>query len=355
MRTPMRPHPFKTARQIATLAVSLALLLPQLASASDGVVEINHDTIMAAGGYPYVIQAAGSYMLTGILTPPDIDTDAIQISATDVTIDLRGFGIQFPGSGCNGLSCPQGTGRGVARISGQRATVRNGFVSGAGNDCIQLSAWSLVESVKVSGCGQDGFSLSKWGILRTSQAADCGQDGANLGGGVPVTDSVFSGNNRLSSTGLDRSGGISAGGNFCGDSSCGPAPPRRRFYLTQTAHDGSEALTACSTSFHMASMWEINDPGRLRYDTGLGRVEADSGFGPPVSNQGWIRTGVGSSGSTIAPPGQTNCFAWTSNGSVNGTLAGLTPNWSDPALVSSPWRSFSIGCFSGAPVWCVED
>ena len=31
---------------------------------------------------------------------------------------------------------------------------------------------------------------------------------------------------------------------------------RRLFYLTQTTHDGSQALTACASGYHMASLWE---------------------------------------------------------------------------------------------------
>jgi len=55
----------------------------------------------------------------------------------------------------------------------------------------------------------------------------------------------------------------------------------RKYYLTQTFHDGNEVLTACAVGYHMASLWEIQDPTSLRYDNILGFNRADSGSGPP--------------------------------------------------------------------------
>ena len=56
---------------------------------------------------------------------------------------------------------------------------------------------------------------------------------------------------------------------------------RRSFYLTKTTHTGAQALAACAEGYHMASLWEILNPSNLRYDTELGVVVGDSGFGPP--------------------------------------------------------------------------
>ena len=39
----------------------------------------------------------------------------------------------------------------------------------------------------------------------------------------------------------------------------------RKFYLTQTTHNGAQALSACAPGYHMASLWEINEP--RTYDT----------------------------------------------------------------------------------------
>ena len=86
--------------------------------------------------------------------------------------------------------------------------------------------------------------------------------------------------------------------------------PRRSFYLTQTSHTGSQALTACAEDYHMASLWEILDPSNLRYNTELGHKKADSGSGPPVA-YGFARTGREALGG--GPIGAINCHAWTSD------------------------------------------
>jgi hypothetical protein len=81
------------------------------------------------------------------------------------------------------------------------------------------------------------------------------------------------------------------------------APPHRTlrtFYVTQTTHRGNQTLTACSSGYHMASLWEIFDMSNLRYDTQLGMTAEDSGFGPPTQTLGWIRTGVGSGDGPVA-------------------------------------------------------
>ena len=72
------------------------------AFAIDGVVLINQSTVMATGGFPYVISQPGSYKLSGNLT---IDTTpagnyaplgsdvAIVIAHSNVLLDLNGFSI----------------------------------------------------------------------------------------------------------------------------------------------------------------------------------------------------------------------------------------------------------------------
>ena len=130
----------------------------------------------------------------------------------------------------------------------------------------------------------------------------------------------------------------------------------RQFYLTQTFHNGSQALTACAEGYHMASLWEIFDTSNLRYNTELGFNNADSGFGPPTGNSGWIRTGAVDNGFSV--PGFGNCNAWISASSADrGTLAALTPFWDSlNVTVITPWQSGSTsGCNQTIKVWCVQD
>ena len=129
----------------------------------------------------------------------------------------------------------------------------------------------------------------------------------------------------------------------------------RRYYLTNTAHDGNEVLTACASGFHMASLWEIQDPTDLRYDNSLGFSRADSGSGPPSGTFGWIRTGWDSDEASFT--GSSNCRAYTSDSPFGeGSVVALDRIWrSDQAGKISPWTASGGLCFEPIRVWCVQD
>jgi hypothetical protein len=137
----------------------------------------------------------------------------------------------------------------------------------------------------------------------------------------------------------------------------------RKFYLTQGQYDGSQALSACASGYHMASLWEIFDPSNLSYDTSLGVTTDDSGSGPP-NGSGWIRTGfLASNGinadGTVQVAGAANCQAWTSASSeARGTTA-LLPVYgtieNGDVTVISPWVARTATCSARPRVWCVQD
>ena len=134
----------------------------------------------------------------------------------------------------------------------------------------------------------------------------------------------------------------------------GPFAPRK-FYVTQTTHDGSQALSACANGYHMASLWEIFDTSNLRYDAQRGLTTADAGFGPPSNSIGWIRTGF--TASELSHPGVANCNAWTSDSnSALGTLVHLPDIWDSPNVTAiTPWSSIFASCSNTQRVWCVQD
>lgn len=136
----------------------------------------------------------------------------------------------------------------------------------------------------------------------------------------------------------------------------GTSDGARTFYMTTTLHDGSQAASACAAGFHMASLWEILDVSNLKYDTTLGYVREDSGFGPPGGRSGWIRTGaIPREDATV---GLANCLAWTSNDPLHsGTKVALGVSWSalTPPSPISPWTASVWACDATWPVWCVQD
>ena len=67
-------------------------LLPTCAFAVDGVVLVNQSTVMAAGGFPYVISNPGSYKLASNLSVTAA-TDGIHITTSNVSLDLNGFNV----------------------------------------------------------------------------------------------------------------------------------------------------------------------------------------------------------------------------------------------------------------------
>ena len=140
---------------------------------------------------------------------------------------------------------------------------------------------------------------------------------------------------------------------------------QRKFYLTQTQHNGSQTLTACVAGYHMASLWEIFDTSNLRYNTELGFMQSDSGFGPPSrfapgelpnNAAGWIRTGGQLFGGGVT--GQANCLVWTENSAGQlGTVVFLANLWggTQQSSVISPWVAETRGCSTAERVWCVQD
>jgi hypothetical protein len=109
-----------------TIMFPVCLVSMSLATARvyavDGVVLINQSEVLAAGGFPYHITQSGSYRLSSNLLVSSA-TDAIDISANNVTIDLNGFSI---------IQTATTSPPGKMAINGSAAnavTVRNGSIA----------------------------------------------------------------------------------------------------------------------------------------------------------------------------------------------------------------------------------
>jgi hypothetical protein len=97
------------ATTAALAGLLAALMTASPAGAVDGVIEINNARAFAGGvtpgdtpGYPVTISQPGSYRLTGELrSPTGIGIPGIDITSTDVTLDLNGFKISSSVAGCS--------------------------------------------------------------------------------------------------------------------------------------------------------------------------------------------------------------------------------------------------------------
>ena len=109
------------------LVVLAVALLPACAFAVDGVVLINQSTVMAAGGFPFVISNPGSYKLSGNLSVPAAKT-AILITTSNVSLDLNGFNVASLGP----FTVPFNTPPSGVQILGtvSNISIRNGTLVG---------------------------------------------------------------------------------------------------------------------------------------------------------------------------------------------------------------------------------
>jgi len=129
----------------------------------------------------------------------------------------------------------------------------------------------------------------------------------------------------------------------------------RKFYLTDVEYYGNNADGAivCTEGYHFASLWEILDVSNLEYNQDLCTTNDDSGYGPPSSIGGWIRTGYSENNDVI--PGKANCTNWSTT-SGDGTTVKLVPNWVDSSIKDiHVWDVENHPCSSSGYVWCVED
>jgi hypothetical protein len=164
-----------------------------VALAVDGTVLINQSTITngltgcpTGGHFPILICQSGSYRLSGNLTVPDAVTDAIDITADNVTIDLNGFSVLGP-TVCSGSSGNQFTscspvnrgasGNGIIS-NNANIVVMNGQVKGMGFNGIALSGTkSRVLNVQATSNFNNGIFVAESSLVSASTVTSNGGSG----------------------------------------------------------------------------------------------------------------------------------------------------------------------------------
>ncbi|HTR38379.1 MAG TPA: hypothetical protein VMH80_20860 [Bryobacteraceae bacterium] len=194
---------------LALLAMTIA---PFSALAVDGVVLINQSTVMAAGGFPYFIAAAGSYKLSGNLIVP-AGVDGIDVHSPDVTLDLNGFSITATGTS---LSTGFGIATAAQNFSLRNGTIRNFsigvFSTGTGQitdlhatrngtgfvlaTCGLASSMSFANAA-IRACSIGGFESSLSGFVIARASANSNHENGFDLADAAVSDSVSSGNSEF--------------------------------------------------------------------------------------------------------------------------------------------------------------
>lgn len=187
---------------IKALACASLSLSAVGAYAGDSTRLITHSAALAgnvtpgdAPGYPVTISRRGSYKLASNLRVTDIDTDAVQITIGNVSLDLNGWSILGPSNGGSGIG---------VRVTDQfhfNVTVRDGTIEGFGGHGMLVAHRSIIRNMHISrhgGLGVASHPESSSIMLTNSIVTGNFQGGVALRGrACTVTDSSISDNNFL--------------------------------------------------------------------------------------------------------------------------------------------------------------
>lgn len=196
-------HPlFNSSLRITTvLALVLGLWLTAYpALAVDGVLEISQACVADgcfagdSAGFPVTLANPGSYRLTSSLTVPDASTSAVELTASNVTLDLNGFLLGGP-TVCSGepIGCaPTGGGYGVlGSVDINGVTIRNGSIRGFGNYGIFLHGnGCFVEDVIVESNNHEGIRVGLDAVLVGNRVFGNGDNGIYTSGHSRVEKNV---------------------------------------------------------------------------------------------------------------------------------------------------------------------
>lgn len=138
------------------------------ANAVDGVILITQANALAGNitpgdtaGFPVTLSKAGSYQLASNLIVSDENTDAVRVTADNVTFNLNGFAILGPNS-CSipneFVECTRsGSGTGVRGVAVKGITIINGTIRGQGGRGIIGGDSLHVENLTINSNGSDGI------------------------------------------------------------------------------------------------------------------------------------------------------------------------------------------------------
>ena len=166
--------------QFLLFALWLMVCIPVSSWAVDGQRKLTQPVPPAT--FPIVINQAGSYVLTSNLVVPAelADTNAIEITVNDVTLDLNGHKIQGPNTGA-------GNANGIYAADRYSITIKNGRIWGFGqcgvwlyssSDPTEKGAGHIIENIQATNNAYGGIRVTAGLIINCT---------ANNNGIVPHT------------------------------------------------------------------------------------------------------------------------------------------------------------------------
>jgi hypothetical protein len=175
---------------LAFIAPSRALAGPK----APGTSEPSAPVVIPAGtvAETYVISSPGSYILGGNRSMSDTTKHIIQIAAPDVTVDLNGFALSFPGG-----TSTEGSGVHIAAV--ENVAVRNGsIINGITGLYADVGKGLRVSAVRIAGGSTGLHSYAEDTIVEQCQISDASYMGISItGNGSTVNDSVVSGSGQF--------------------------------------------------------------------------------------------------------------------------------------------------------------
>jgi hypothetical protein len=251
------------AADFSLFVLFLGLLIPSWAAAQAGVLEINQTCAVETGcfpgddpGFPVTLRSTSgshSFALTSDIAVASNQITAIEISRTNVTVDLRGFEIACREAPYNtpcsnysyGTAYAGGDGIKVIASSVSWVEVKNGTINSMGDDGLELGERAVVRNVRVVSNGGVGISAGAYSDVRDCQVGENGFHGIYFRGfygraignhvtsngatGIRFTQDGLNGvlgfaeDNVLIGNSHPTSGGVVGAGNYCG-AIPGPSP-----------------------------------------------------------------------------------------------------------------------------------
>jgi hypothetical protein len=194
-----RPRTKRRRTLASALLAGMAAAAP--AVAGDGGIEINDARAQTGGvstgdlpGYPVTLSEPGSYRLSGNLTVPDENTNAIDVTSPGVSIDLAGFVILGPVQ-CTTtpVTCTPagGAGIGIHAPSADDLSVRGGVIVGMGQyGVLATGANPRLEELRVFHSGSSAISARDGATISGCIVSRNGTYGIVALEGAIVRDSV---------------------------------------------------------------------------------------------------------------------------------------------------------------------